>query len=89
MKRLTKDGTIKAVGIIEICYLPVSSHSAKILTYVFPSQEDFDNGVISEAETDLVGPGTGVELFDTAANPEDVAFGIIKALPKNQGWTEE
>ncbi len=82
---ITHDGKYKAVITVEIGYFPVSNHAAIVRIGCFDSLADYENNTVSQIETESVGPGTGVELFDVqpAATAADVILHSV-----NPGWVD-
>ena len=82
---ITKDGKYKAVISAEIGYLPIANHAADVRIGCYDSLDDYSSNVVSQIETAAVGPGTGIELFDTLPASQ-AAEQIMKSV--NPGWVD-
>lgn len=82
---ITLNGKYKSVVSVEIGYFPVANHAALVRIGCFDSIEDYNNNAVSQIETEAVGPGTGVELFDSqpAATAADIILHSV-----NPGWVD-
>ncbi len=82
---ITKDGKYKSVVGCEVGYYPVANHAAVVRIGCFDSLDDYNNNTVSEIQTESVGPGTGVELFDS--QPAMAAADVILHAV-NPGWVD-
>jgi len=73
---------IKEVASIDVCMIP-EFHSARVTINVYASVTEKESALTVESAA--VGPGTGVELFDT--QPASAAADII-LHSVNPGWVD-
>lgn len=75
----------KAVLNVSITTKPEGNRSARVDVGVYASHQDAVDNIVTEIEIASVGPGTGLELFDTmpAANAADA---VMKSV--NPGWVD-